>query len=311
MYYIMLILSSFLFSCGFLYNKLYKKNSKSGIKTTFYLVLFTATITCASMFATLFLKGESFSITHFSLLMAAVYALNNFISTYVAIKAFEYADLSVFSIFMMMGSIVLPSLFGFLLYGEEISLLKWVAFIFIFAALYFNVVKLDGNKNKKATLYYLLVFTLNGTAGIISKIHQSASETLRVNTQSFLSTSAMMRIVVSIVILLILNAKDKQKVINVKSVIFGCASGLFNAVGNYFNLFVLIFIPVTVHSVVTTGGVLIFSAILGLFYKEKITKRITLSLIFALVATVLVSLEIQNMPSLSLNDICSFVNSVF
>lgn len=287
MHYIMLVLSSFLFSSGFLFNKLYKQNSKTGIKTTFYMVLFTATITSISMFATLYIKGETFSITAFSVLMAAVYALNNFISTFVAIKAFEYADLSLYSIFMMMGSIVIPSLAGFVFYSEEISLLKWVAFIFIFLAIYFSVEKKSGGKSKKANLYYMLVFLLNGTAGVISKIHQSAPDALKVNTQSFLSTSALLRIAVSIIVLMILNAKNKEKVINAKAIACGFASGLFNAVGNYFNLFVLIFIPVTVHSVITTGGVLIFSAILGLFFKEKITKRMSISLICALVATVL------------------------
>lgn len=286
MYYAMLFLSSFLFSSGFLCQKLYRNNCRDGIKRTIYLVLFTSIITFVSMF---FIGGMKLALTPFSFLMAVIYAINNFVSTYAGIKAFKYADLSLYSMFMMMGSIVIPSVFGLIFYNEQITWLKAAAFVLIFASLYLNTAKSGGNTNKKASFYYLLVFTLNGTAGVISKIHQSMPEH-NVPTESFLSLSAAIRMAVCIIIILIINQKDNTIVLTTKAVIYGFASGLLNAVGNYFNLFVLIFIPITVHSVITTGATLIFSAILGLLFKEKITKRTAAALLLALGATVLSAL---------------------
>ncbi len=276
-----LITSAFLFSSSFLCNKLFGKERGKGLRTSVEYIFFVSVVTCLSM---LTISGGRPELTLFSFLLAVVYAANNFALTYFGIKALQHANLSVYSMFMMLGSIVIPSSVGVAFYDEALSHFKLLCFVCIFVALYLSTSK--GQSNKKALVYYALVFTLNGMAGVISKVHQSFAD-MNVPTESFLFTSGAIRLTVSGAFLVYFYCKKKQATPGIKACALGLGGGLLNAVGNYFNLYALIDIPVTVHSVVTTGMVLIGSALIGLCIREKLTLRGGISLGFAIAATVL------------------------
>ena len=234
--------------------------------------------------------GFSIRFSWFSLGMAAIHSINSFVLMYFGLKAFEFANLSVYSMFLMMGSIVIPSVFGIVFYHEPITVELMVCFVLIFTALYLGVEK--GQSNKKATLYYFLVFTLNGLAGVISKIHQSYHDkTQIVDTQSFLFWGGSLRIAFSIIVIIFLAIKAKENILSAKGVGISLSGGLLNAIGNYFNLYVLIFIPVAVHSVITTAGMLVFSALLSCFMlKDKLTERQIIALILSVCAAILTTI---------------------
>ncbi len=278
--WIFLILSAFLFSSGFLCNKLFQKNNGSGLKSSLEYLFIGSVVICISM---PIIGGASFEFSWFSLFIAVVYSINSFALTYFGIKAFKYANLSVYSMFMMLGSIVIPSAVGIAFYNEAITLARTICFAFIFIALYLSVSK--GQSSKKAIIYYALVFALNGMAGVLSKIHQSFPE-INVSTNDFLLMTGLIKLFMSGTVLLFLYIKAKEKHPSLRACFFALGGGLLNAVGNYLNLFALIAIPITVHSVVTTGLVLIGSAVIGLFIKEKPSKKAIASLLFALIAVV-------------------------
>lgn len=279
--YIFLILSAALFSSGFLFNKLYSQKCGSGIQNTFIASFFQAFVTCLSMFI---IAGFKVKITWFSFGIATLHAINTFMITFMALKAFKYANLSVYSMFMMLGSIIIPSTFGIIFYNEGITVTKVLCFIMIFIALYLSTQK--GASDKRAIKYYLAVFLGNGISGILSKIHQS-NEQLRVSTESFLFQSGLINLAVCSIIIIVLCIKAKKNIFSVKGAGFALSDGLVNSVGNYFNLFALIAIPISVHSIITTGMTLVFSAVLSVMCKEKISKRNVISLLFALAASVL------------------------
>lgn len=279
--YLLLILSAGLFSSSFWFKKLFQRNSGSNVNTSFQLVFYGSIVTCISMYI---IGGFKLEITPFSLIIAFIYAVNNFILTFMGLKAFKYANLSVYSVFIMLGSVILPSIFGIIFYKEELNLTKILCYALIFLSLYFSITK--GESNKRAIKYYFAVFVGNGMAGILSKIHQS-NESLRVPTQSFLLQSGLIRLLVCIVVLIILRIKSKENSFSLKGAGFALGSGLLNSIGNYFNLFVLISIPITVHSILTTGLTLVFSAVITFLSRERLTQKNIISLILALAATVL------------------------
>ncbi len=279
--WIFLILSAVLFSSSFLCNKLFGKMRGSSLQTSIEYTFFGAIIACISMF--IIGKGH-LEFTWFSVLMAVIYSANNFALTYFGIKAFKYANLSVYSMFMMLGSIVIPSAVGIAFYDEVFTYIKALCFVIIFIALFLSTSK--GKSDKRAIIYYVLVFVGNGMAGVISKVHQSF-DALKVDTQSFLFTAGAIRLIVSAAILIFFYFIKKKAKPSARAGAMALGGGLLNAVGNYFNLYALIDIPVTVHSVMTTGMVLIGSAVIGLFLKEKISGKAAISLALALVAVVL------------------------
>lgn len=280
MYYLLLTLSALLFSGGFLFQKFYEQDFGNGIKPSITMVFYQSVVVCVSMFV---IGGFRMEVTGFSFLMATIYAVNDFLLTWMSLKALKYANLSVFSMFMMLGSIVLPSAFGILFYNEGITVMKILCYILIFAALYLSVEK--GESSKKAVFYYIAVFVGNGMCGILSKIHQSNVE-LQVSTESFLLQSGLIRLLICAVILIVLFSKSKEKVFSWKAAGLSLGGGLANAVGNYFNLFALLAIPISVHSVMTTGMVLIFSAVIGLFVKERPSRKGWVSLLLSLAAAI-------------------------
>jgi len=280
MYYLLLTLSALLFSGGFLFQKFYEQDFGNGLKPSITMVFYQSVVVCVSMFV---IGGFRMEVTGFSFLMATIYAVNDFLLTWMSLKALKYANLSVFSMFMMLGSIVLPSAFGILFYDEGITVMKILCYILIFAALYLSVEK--GASSKKAVFYYIAVFVGNGMCGILSKIHQSNAE-LQVSTESFLLQSGLIRLVICAVILICLMAKSREKIFSWKAVGLSVGGGVSNAVGNYFNLFALLAIPISVHSVMTTGMVLIFSALIGLFVKERPSRKGWISLLLSLAAAI-------------------------
>ena len=69
------------------------------------------------------------------------------------------------------------------------------------------------------------------------------------------------------------------------------ASNLLNSIGNYFGILVLIYIEISVHSIITTAGMLIFSFIIGkIIMKEKTGERNVIALILSVCAAVLISI---------------------
>jgi glucose uptake protein GlcU len=94
-------------------------------------------------------------------------------------------------------------------------------------------------------------------------------------------------LVICALVLIFMRRRITQISVSLKLVFVATLKGFIHIIGNYLNLFVLIAIPLSVHSVLTTSGGLVFSALLGIILKEKPTFRTILSLLTAIVAITL------------------------
>ena len=81
-------------------------------------------------------------------------------------KALNKINLSLYSVFSMLGGMTLPFLAGLLFYGEPLPLGKGVCFVLVVISLLFTVQKGD---KKSGWLYYTGIFVLNGMSGVIAK----------------------------------------------------------------------------------------------------------------------------------------------
>ena len=129
--YLLLILAAFLFAVQFLFNQQYRRLKGEGLDATMTFSLYTSAISFVILFA---LGRFQLHITWFSLLIAVLYAAVCLLSSYAGLKAFGTANLSVYSIFMMLGGMLLPFAYGILFANEALSFAKALSILLICAA---------------------------------------------------------------------------------------------------------------------------------------------------------------------------------
>lgn len=132
-YYGMILLSALLFSTEFLFTNNYRKENGSGLESVARLALYQGITGVVLM---LIVNRFRFRSTWFSFLIACVYACIVLLYSYMSVKALDYANLSVYSMFSMLGGMLLPAVFGILFCREPFTVGKIACCVLIFASLY-------------------------------------------------------------------------------------------------------------------------------------------------------------------------------
>ena len=265
LYYLLVITATVLFSLQFLFTQKFGESRGSSLEATLVFTLYKSVVIAVMMFI---IGGVRLEFTLFSALLALVYTASGLIMTYFSLKAFEVANLSVYSVFSMLGGMLLPFLLGIFFYDEGFSVAKTACCVLILVAVLLGIEKKSGSK--KAMIYYLAVFILNGMAGVISKIHQS-SDVPHVSSTSFMILSALCAVLICGVILLV--KCKKIPFLKKNELLLVSGYGVFNGVGNLFLLIALASLPASVQYPLVTGGVMVISTLISAIRKEKLTLR--------------------------------------
>jgi hypothetical protein len=286
LYYTLVIISTILFSLQFLFTQRFQETSGTGMKPTLVFSLYKSLVIILMM---LLISGFKIQFSWFSLLMATVYAVSSMAMSYYSLKAFAVANLSVYSVFSMLGGMILPFFLGVLFFDEGDKLVfKIICCALIVVAVLLNIK--SGKQDKKALFYYFAVFVLNGMSGVISKLHQSSSLS-PVDSSSFMLWSAVVTVVLSAAWLLI--AYRQIPLVKGKNILFVTGYGVFNGLGNLFLLIALSGesgLPASVQYPLVTGGVMVCSTIISTIRKEKLTAREYIATFIALLASIFIAL---------------------
>jgi hypothetical protein len=287
LYYVLVIISTVLFSLQFLFNQRFQQTYGTGMKATQVFSLYKSLVIILMM---LLISGFKVQFSWFSLGMATIYAVSSIAMGYYSLKAFSVANLSVYSVFSMLGGMILPFFLGVLFYDEGDNLVfKIICCALIVVAVLLNIK--SGKQNKKALFYYFAVFVLNGMAGVISKIHQSSTSLSPVDSTSFMLLTAAVSVVISAAWLLI--AYREIPLIKGKNILFVTGYGVFNGLGNLFLLIALSGengLPASVQYPLVTGGVMVCATIISTIRKEKLTVREYIATAIALLASIFIAL---------------------
>ena len=175
-FYVLLFASALIFSLQFLITRQYQRINGTGFLGAVRLSFF-AYLTIAIFF---FVKGcittgtFNFGFSWFTLLMTLGISVVSLACVYMGIKVLSFGDMSVYSVFMMLGSLILPSIVGIVFFNEKLTWLKAVAILLMFSAIIFSVSSIDKSKiNLKAILFYIGIFVMNGMIGVFMTIHQN------------------------------------------------------------------------------------------------------------------------------------------
>ncbi len=281
MYYFLVIIAVLLFSLQFLFNQRFEQSRGESLDSALEFSLYKSVVIVVIM---LIISGFKVQITAFSLLMAVIYAFSGIAMTVFSMKAFAVANLSVYSVFSMLGGMLLPFVLGVGFFDEELTVFKIICCALIVLSVLLNIKK--GKQDKKAIVYYMAVFILNGMAGVISKIHQS-SERPHSDSSGFMMLTSLVTVAICAVWLIIKH--KKIPLIKGKELLFASGYGVFNGIGNLFLLMSLVHLPASVQYPLVTGGVMLFSTLISAVRKEKITVKEYIAAAVSFVASVLMA----------------------
>ena len=294
-YYGMILLSVGMFGGGFAMQDLYRKKRGSGLKISMEAACIGSLAGLAVLFA---ISGFDLALTPFTLLMAVCSALNGMAFTFCAFKALDYINLSLFSLFAMLGGMLLPFLQGIFFYNEGFTLAKAICVLFICAALLCTV---ERSEKKKGFLFYAGVFVLNGMAGVISKLF-TASDLPKASAAAYSLWIAIATAVLSGIAWLALSLAERRRTPQtereatptrrtiLQSYGIGAAQGAINRVANYLLVIALVQVDASIQYPMVTGGTMIVSTVLSFFGDKKPSRRELLSVGLAFLGMLLLFL---------------------
>ena len=266
MYYGLLTVSVILFGIQFLFNDKFQKQAGNTTAATF---LFSFISSISGLIFLLVINKFQIDATPFTLIMAFLTSANIIAYNFCSLKAIEHINLSLYSLFAMLGGMVLPFVTGIIFYDEPLTLGNTICLVLISIALALTVGK-GNKKNKLATLYYAGVFVLNGMAGVLSKIYASG-DYAKCNEAVFSIWAAFFGALSTGIVLVIL--RKKMPKINKKAYLLGTGYGAINKLANYILLIALAVLPASVQYPFVTGGVMIVSTIISLICGQKPSKK--------------------------------------
>ncbi|MBP3445900.1 MAG: LPXTG cell wall anchor domain-containing protein [Clostridia bacterium] len=275
LYYAMVMAAVVMFGLQFFCNQQYERECKSGLSASMMFIFGGAV---AGLVVLLAVNGFKWEFTPFTVLMASLAALDGMAFSFCSLKALGKINLSLYSLFSMLGGMVLPFCLGVFFFDEQFTFGKAICLVAVIAALFLSVEKGEG---KGGTVYYIGVFVFNGLSGVISKFFQ-ASELPKTSEAAYSVWTAVMTALISGVILIFVLKKSPLK-LNAKALISMAGNGILNRVANFLLLLSLAYLPASVQYPMITGGVMIVSTLLGYFTpnKPKTREWISLALSFA------------------------------
>ncbi len=277
MYYALLVLSTALFAGMFFSNQSYVKKAGTALTASLTFGMYSGLISALIM---LCIAGFRIGFTPFAFAIAIGAALGGVLYTYCSTKALGVANLSQFSMFAMLGGMLLPFAYGILFSGEPLTPGKIIGCILVIASLILNVDK--GRSSKKAVLFYVGVFIFNGLSGVFAAIHNSRPD-LALSSPEFSFWRCIGTVVICAVILLI---KDKKiPLICDSRFIDFSGNAVCNGIGNLLLLIALVHIQASVQYPIVTGCTMVFSTLLGVLRGEKLNARVIVALVLAVAAS--------------------------
>ena len=231
-YYALLFASALIFSSQFLITRAYQRRNGTGFISSVKLSL-GAYFTIAVFFL---IKGSitygkfNLGFSTFTFGMTLLIALVSLSCVFMGIKVLAVGDMSIYSVFMMLGSLVLPTFVGLVFYKESFGLIKGIAILLMFAAIIFSI-SASGKKvfNIKALICYIGIFLMNGMIGVLFTVHQNHPEltalavrnnngSFSVNNDAFMTWYGLSTVILSSIVYLVIitvkafeNKKHKSK----------------------------------------------------------------------------------------------------
>ena len=284
--YIVIILAVVCFAAQFAFTKVYEESVEQTAVTSLVMLFLTG-----ALGALLYLIIGNFrvDVSLPSVLFALAFAAVMLPYYMISIKVLSLGSLAVYSMFMMLGGMLLPFLYGLVFLNEEASWGKLVGCGLLAGFIIMQALSQKNNEQQgeektqaqgKPSLFFLLcicIFIINGLTGVIAKAHQIQPQA--VDEVSFTVLSCTFTALLSGIALLIVSLRKKERslaeiktVLQWKPLAFVGLLGAAMHTGNFLILKAAANVPASVQFPLISGGVIVLSALASaLIFKEKLS----------------------------------------
>ena len=297
MSYVFLILSVLGIGVYFSIMNAFQRNTKQGIIISF---CFSGCYALISMLVVSIIMLFNFQFTWLAVLLSGLNAICFLITTVIGIKVLSLGSIALYTVFMMLGGMIVPFFCGILLFNEPYNVWNFIAVALMTVALFLTVddAKIEGGKKNvfKFFLFSFLVFLANGGTAVFATIHQKPQYShLAVSSYQFAWNEYFFTFLFSAIILAINLVKKKREVkenlsivVSKKNVLYPIFYACIHAFSNIMLLLALSGLPSSVQFPVITGGTIFLTTILGKFlFKDKTTLKTWIGVAIIVLATIL------------------------
>ena len=313
MNYLFVLLAVLCITMQFSLTKVYQKRYVRGVST---LLFFSMVLAAVGMIFFLCLAAFRVRFGAFTFIMAFLNAFVGVAVVLLGIAAVRLGRFSIYMLFLMLGGMLLPFVYGTAFLSEMPTPAGIAGMAILTASLFVPFIRFKrGAGEPVGRLFVFLcvcVFILNGCGGIIGKAYQM--NTAALGTEQFLIWHNISMLILSAaafgVCRLCPRAKTKElsaadRVVSASgatpavsrgfkgktlllATLLAAAAALFACGQSFLMLRSAKNLPASVLFPMVTGGVIVLSAVSGLiFFKEKLTLRMIVSLALTLVGTIL------------------------
>jgi len=269
-------------------------NTSTAAAKCFFLAM-TRSLFCILIFFTLLRANHiEWAVSAFSLRAAVIMAGLATGIGLTGVLALSRGTVSTYTLFMMLGGMMLPFLVGVIFWGEDLTAFRLAGLILLTVSLYAPI--MDSKKTRSPYIFLFLcfcIFMLNGGTSIVSKYHQAGSE--RVHELNFVLLAEMISAPVNAVLWLLFRPRrgqgDERRGrlgvvgVNISIIaLYALASGL----AYLLLLRAAVNLDASILYPLVTGGTIITAAAAGyIFFREKPGKYSAAGIAIAVFATIL------------------------
>ena len=285
--YVLLICSALILAVDFALNKAYQKikgtSAAAGFGFNSLLGLFTAILF-------FIINGFKMSFSLYSFIMAIL--VNAFIMSYniIGFKLLRSGTMASYTLFLMSGGMTVPYIFGLLFLSETFSVLRTVALLLILFGIALTSTG-DLKVNSKQTLLCIAVFFINGFVSVFSKLHQIEAHFDTINIYEFVAIGGIFKFALAGILCLLSRKggrEERQKKSAFVPLVIIFLSSIASGSSYLMMLLGAVNLPASVLYPFVTGGTIVASSLMGvLVFKEKLSKKLVLSVVLCVIGTIL------------------------
>lgn len=219
-----------------------------------------------------------------TMLFGLFYGISLCISMHTGFKALSIGPMALTSIIASF-SLIIPFLFGIILWNEILTLLKFSGIILLLLSIFLINAKKESGFSAKWLFYALVTLLSNGFCSVIQKMHQIKFPTLYRTELMFWAL-----LCVSIILTITYNTKRNGKV-KFGFSLLGIASGIANCCAN----FIVLFLSATENAsvlfpIIAVANIITVWVIGILFFKERLKVLQAIGLVMGVVSVVLLKI---------------------
>lgn len=293
MEYLLLFLAVVCFTAQFAFTKLFEKAAGQSKTASLLMLVVTNGIGFLLFFA---LGGFRLRFSSTAALLAFGMGVIMIPYYLLGIRVLSLGSLAVYSMFMMLGGMLVPFFYGLLFLGEPLTWGKALGTVLLSACIILQALapeesRQKGKKGQNRLFFFLciLIFFINGLTGVIAKAHQISAEPIP--ETSFTALSCGITGVLSLGLLLSEKGGKRElfrNTMKIKPLGIMAALGVAAYMGSFLHLMAAETVPASVQFPLVSGGVIVLSALASaMIFREKVTRQEWLCVGGAFMATFL------------------------